>query len=175
MKLPPAFVPESDTVHVIVECPRGSHNKFTFDPGSGLFKLSKVFPAGISFPFEFGFVPCTKADDGDPFDVILLADDPLFAGCLAEARVVGVIEAEQFDEGKKIRNDRAIAVSIHSVQYREIASIDDLRKTFLDDMVDFIEAYQKRTDHRFTPLAFSGPSRAVELIKNSIVAPDDKA
>ena len=168
MKLPAAFVEGSENVHVVVECSKGSHNKFTYEPDSGLFKLSKVFPAGVTFPFEFGFVPHTKADDGDPFDVVLLTDDPLFAGCLAEARLIGVMEAEQHDEGKLIRNDRAIAVAVESQQYRDVHTLDDLHKDYLDDMVDFITSYQKRTDHRFKLLRFSGPQRAVELVKESV-------
>ncbi|MBE7170011.1 MAG: inorganic diphosphatase [Williamsia sp.] len=171
MKLPAAFVKESENIHVVVECTRGSHHKINYDPASEMFKLSEIFPAGVVFPFEFGFVPHTKADDGDPFDVILLADDPLFTGCLAEARLIGVIEAEQTDEGKRIRNDRAIAVAVESKQYKSIKTMDELDKNFVDDMVDFIAAYQKRSEHHFTPLRFSGPERAVELIKETIWSP----
>ena len=168
MKLPDAFVAGSDTIHVVVECPKGSHNKFTYDPASGLFKLSKTFPAGVTFPFEFGFIPNTIADDGDPFDVILLADDPLFTGCMAEGRLIGIIEAEQHDEGKIIRNDRAIAVSVESHFYQGMITLEDLQKNFLQDAVDFIAAYQKRTEHHFTPLRFSGPQRALELIRKTL-------
>lgn len=168
MKLPPPFVAQTETIHIVVECPKGSHNKFTYDQDSGLFKLSKIFPPGVTFPFEFGFIPNTKAQDGDPFDVILLTDDSLFAGCLIEGRVIGVIEAEQHDEGKLIRNDRVIAVSVESHLYENIHTLDDLHKNFLSDAVDFITSYQKRTDHHFTPLRFSDASRAIELVKNTV-------
>lgn len=169
MTLPSPFVAQTNNIYMVVECPKGSHNKFTYVPESGLFKLSKTFPAGVTFPFDFGFIPNTKAGDGDPFDVILLTDEPLFPGCLAEGRVIGVIEAEQHDEGKLVRNDRVIAVSVESYLYEDIHTLEDLPKNFLDDAVDFISSYQKRTEHHFTPLRFSDAQRAIELIKNTVM------
>src|SRR5437764_15464112 len=82
-------------VHVIVDTPKGSRNKFKYDEELGLFKLSGVLPAGAVFPFDFGFVPATLGGDGDALDVLLLMDEPAFVGCLVEVRLIGVIEAEQ--------------------------------------------------------------------------------
>jgi inorganic pyrophosphatase len=68
-----------------------------------LFKLSKVMPEGMHFPYDFGFVPSTKAEDGDPLDVLVLSDEPLYVGCVVECRLIGVIEAEQEQDGQKNR------------------------------------------------------------------------
>src|SRR5579862_4124588 len=97
-------------LRVVIETPKGSRNKFAFDPDEQIFELKKVLPAGMAFPYDFGFVPSTKADDGDPVDVLVLMDEPAFAGCVLSCRVIGVIEGEQGDKKDKERNDRIVAV-----------------------------------------------------------------
>ncbi len=87
----PPIDPEDGTLNVIVETPKGSRNKFKFDEAHGLYKLGGVLPAGMSFPYDFGFIPSTKGEDGDPVDVLLLMDEPAFPGCLVSARLIGVI------------------------------------------------------------------------------------
>src|SRR4030095_8345221 len=104
-------VPAEDSVRVIIETPKGSRNKFKYDPVSRMFKLSKVLPEGMVFPYDFGFVPLTKGDDGDRLDVLVLMDEPTFPGCLLECKLVGVLEAEQEEKKKKKRNPRLIAVA----------------------------------------------------------------
>src|SRR4051812_26311118 len=99
-------VDRDELLNVIVETPKGCRNKFKFDEELRCFKLSKVLPAGATFPFDFGFLPHTLADDGDPIDVLLLMDEQAFPGCLVKARLVGVIEAEQGKDKKATRNDR---------------------------------------------------------------------
>ncbi|HEY1403173.1 MAG TPA: inorganic diphosphatase, partial [Pyrinomonadaceae bacterium] len=84
-----------DTLRVVIETPRGSRNKYDYDAELGLFKLGGVLPAGAVFPFDFGFVPRTTGGDGDPLDVLVIMDEAAFAGCLVEARLLGVIEATQ--------------------------------------------------------------------------------
>ena len=88
---------ESETLNVIIDTPKGSRNKFEFDETQGLFKLRGVLPVGASFPFDFGFIPSTKGGDGDPLDALVLMDEPAFPGCLIEARLIGVIEASDFE------------------------------------------------------------------------------
>ena len=74
---------------IVIETPRGSGNKLTYDPELGAFKLDRVLPAGMTFPFDFGFLPQTIADDGDPLDVIVLLDSPAYPGCVVPSRLVG--------------------------------------------------------------------------------------
>src|SRR5215210_8005156 len=115
-----AFADEGDEINVIIETPKGSRNKYNFDEELGLFKLGGVLPAGAVFPFDFGYVPSTVGGDGDPLDVLVLMDEPAFVGCLVPARLIGVIEAEQTEEGKTTRNDRLIAVTTTSRNHRDI-------------------------------------------------------
>ena len=98
-------------VQVVIETPKGSRNKFAFDTDQHVFVLKKVLPEGMVFPHAFGFIPHTKAEDGDPTDILVLMDEPSFVGCVVPSRLVGVMEAEQTEDGKTQRNDRLIAVS----------------------------------------------------------------
>lgn len=165
MTLPAPFVQDTDIINVVVEAPRGSRNKYTLDEKSGLFKLATIFPAGMVLPYEFGFIPNTKAEDGDPVDVLLLTDDPTFPGCLLEARVVGIIEAEENEKGKTNRNDRVIAVATHSLAYSYITSIEHIDENLMDDISQFFEAYHKRSHTQLTVIRHSGPKTALQLIR----------
>src|SRR6202453_1055986 len=113
-------------LQVIVETPKGSRNKYSFDPKQEIFALKKVLPAGMSFPHDFGFLPQTIAPDGDPIDVLLLMDEPAFAGCAVRARLIGIIEGEQIDGKKRIRNDRLVAVAAANHMYSNIKKLTDL-------------------------------------------------
>src|SRR5689334_12872558 len=95
---------EDKDLCVVVETPKGSRNKYEFDPERGIFKLKKVLPAGMSFPYDFGFVPRTLAEDGDPIDVLVLMDQPAFPGCVLTCRLIGVIEGETVKEDGATRN-----------------------------------------------------------------------
>src|SRR5881392_941690 len=105
----PPFDEQSHAVNVVIETPKGSRNKFKFDESCGVFSLGSVLPAGSVFPYDFGYIPGTRADDGDPLDVLLLMDVPAFAGCRVQSRLIGVIEAEQTDKDGTERNDRLVA------------------------------------------------------------------
>src|ERR1700729_1793005 len=103
-RLAPFDSADKKMLRVVIETPKGSRNKFAFNADDHIFELKKVLPAGMTFPYDFGFVPSTKADDGDPVDVLVLMDEPAFAGCVLSCRLIGVIQGEQGDKKKKIRN-----------------------------------------------------------------------
>ena len=113
------FAGKEGYVHVVIDTPRGSRNKYKWDSKLGLFKLSHVLTAGAVFPFDFGFVPGTRAADGDALDVLVLTDEPLTTGCVVYSRLIGVIEAEQTEAGKTFRNDRMLAVAASSHLYSQ--------------------------------------------------------
>jgi inorganic pyrophosphatase len=152
-------------VEVIIETPKGSRNKFKYDDSSGKFKLSKVLPEGMVFPYDFGFVPSTTGDDGDPLDILVLMDEPTFPGCLVECRLIGVIEAEQEEQHQKKRNDRLIAVAQQSLLYSEIAHIRELSRTMLRQIEAFFVNYQKVRNVKFKVLTCQGPDRGLELLR----------
>jgi inorganic pyrophosphatase len=149
---------------IIVETPRGHRNKFKFEQKSGAFRLGSVLPAGLSFPYDFGFVPETKAEDGDPLDVLLLMDEPAFPGCVVTARLVGVIEAEQNENGETIRNDRIIAVATDAHDYADIKSMGDINKNLLKELEHFFISYNETRGKSFRLLGTKGPNRARKLV-----------
>ncbi len=83
------FDEKTNDLNVIIDTPKGSRNKYSFDEELNLFKLSGVLPVGRYFPFDFGFIPRTKGEDGDPIDILILMDESAFAGCLISARLSG--------------------------------------------------------------------------------------
>lgn len=158
---------ESIRVQVIIETPRGRRNKLKFDPASRHFKLSKVLPEGMVFPYDFGFVPSTKAEDGDPLDVLVLTDEALFPACLVDCRLIGVIKAEQEEEGEVTRNDRVIAVAEGSLLYGETRSLQDLSPTILKQIEDFFGNYQRARNIRFTVLERGQPREARAVLEKA--------
>src|SRR5258707_611235 len=127
--LSPQLDPNKSTCRAIIETPKGCRNKFDYDPDSGLFMLAGLLPEGMMFPFDFGFIPSTLGEDGDPLDILVLMDAPAHMGCLIDVRIIGIIQAEQTQDGKTKRNDRLLGVAIHSYDHEDLKSINDVRKT----------------------------------------------
>jgi inorganic pyrophosphatase len=90
-RLKPLDPDDKQVLQVVIETPKGSRNKYAFDPEQKIFEPKKVLRTGMAFPYDFGFIPSTKADAGDPIDVLVLMDEPAFPGCLLKARVIGVM------------------------------------------------------------------------------------
>jgi inorganic pyrophosphatase len=156
-------------VHVIIETPQGSRNKFDYDEELGLFKLGGVLPAGAVFPFDFGFVPSTTGGDGDPLDMLVLMDEAAFAGCLVVARLLGVIEAEQTEEnGETTRNDRLIAVAENARNHREVRALGQLNENLLDEIEHFFVSYNEMKGKKFKPLGRFGTERAMRVIEEGM-------
>ena len=155
---------------VIIETPKGSRNKFDYDPVSGLFKLGGLLPEGIMFPFDFGFIPSTLAEDGDPLDVMVLMDAPAHVGCLIEVRIIGIVNAEQTQQGKTKTNDRLLAVAIHSYDHQDVMTIDDVSKTMLDQVEEFFVSYNKQRGKKFKVTGTGGPKKAIRFLQAGIRA-----
>ncbi|HEX8351983.1 MAG TPA: inorganic diphosphatase [Pyrinomonadaceae bacterium] len=159
------FNDEGD-LNVVVETPKGSRNKYEYDEGTGLFKLGGVLPSGASFPFDFGFVPSTLGGDGDPLDVLVLMDEPAFAGCLVRTRLVGVVEAEQTErDGETTRNDRLVGVAADSRLLGRVRTLESLGPELLEEIEHFFVSYNRIKGKVFKPLGRFGPRKALELVE----------
>src|SRR5579872_899987 len=164
-----AFDPDQqETIHVVIETPKGSRNKYAFDPDQHIFKLKRVLPAGMVFPYDFGFIPSTKAEDGDPVDVLVMMDEPAFPGCLLECRLIGVIEGEEESKGKKTRNDRVVAIERADHSFADIEHIDDLGKQFVRELEEFFVNYHDMHGEKYQVLNVRGPGRAKDRIKDGM-------
>jgi inorganic pyrophosphatase len=159
---------DSNALNVIIETPKGSRNKFAFNPDEGVFELSKVLPYGLVFPFHFGFVPSTLAADGDPMDAILLMDAPVFPGCKIPSRLIGVIKAKQTDKkGKTVRNDRLLVVAKDDPDYQEFHSPKKLPAALVQEIEIFFTTYHKLDGERFRSMSCKGPTGAAKLLKEA--------
>lgn len=154
-------------LQVIIETPKGSRNKFAFDPDQRVFALRKVLPAGMSFPYDFGFLPRTLAQDGDPIDVLLLMDEPAYPGVVVRSRLIGVIEGEQLDGKDKVRNDRLLAVAEANHQYANIRTFKDLPSLFLQEIEEFFVNYHRQEGKQYKLLGCKGSDEAMRLIKKA--------
>lgn len=163
-----AFGPDGDTVMAVIETPKGSRNKYKFEPKLNRFVLSKVLPEGMVFPYDFGYIPGTKAEDGDPFDVLLLMDEPAFCGCVVECRLIGIIEGEQKEDGKTERNDRLLATCIQNHQYSDLRDIDDVNKQLLKEVGEFFVDYHRLSGTKYKVIGTGGPRKARKLLEKSI-------
>jgi inorganic pyrophosphatase len=162
-----SFDRESGDLNVIIDTPKGSRNKFSWDEKRQLFALTGMLPTGAVFPYDFGFIPNTRGGDGDPLDVLVLMDEPAFTGCLVRSRLLGVIEAEQTEKGETERNDRIIAVASKSRTSGDLKSIADLNPKLLDEIEHFFISYNEVKGKKFKPLGRYGPERARKLVQRS--------
>jgi inorganic pyrophosphatase len=158
---------ETDLITVIIETPKGSRNKYAFDPEERIFALKKVLPAGMSFPYDFGFVPSTKGGDGDPLDVLVLMDEPAFPGCKLTCRIIGVIEGEQGNKKQTERNDRVVAIENENHSYAHVKRIDDLGKEFERELEEFFVNYHRLSGEKYRILALKGPSAGRRCVKQA--------
>lgn len=149
---------------MIVDTPKGSRIKFKYESEKGTYRPSHLLPAGTFFPFDFGSIPSTLADDGDPLDVLVLMEEPSFPGCLVPVRPIGVIEAEQTQKGKTDRNDRLIGVAEVSRAYRELRTIRNVPARLLKEIERFFVFYNEDRGRRFEVLGRFGPDRAERLV-----------
>jgi inorganic pyrophosphatase len=165
-----AFCADGKTLNVVIETPRGSRNKFSFDPDRGAFRLKSVLPAGASFPYDFGFLPDTMGDDGDPLDVLVLMDESAFPGCIVPARLIGVIEAKQIEHGKSERNDRLVAVAADAHDYQDLHTLRDVNANLLKELEHFFISYNEMRGKQFKLIGTRGPKHASKLIAKGIKA-----
>ncbi|HTU26954.1 MAG TPA: inorganic diphosphatase [Pirellulales bacterium] len=165
----PAFDKETELANAIVEAPRGSTYKYKFNPATGLFHLHKRLPAGAAFPFDFGFIPGTEGEDGDPLDVLLLLEEPAAVGTAVPARLIGVIEAEQTEGGKTSRNDRLLAVLETPFNPPPYKSLDDLDDQLLAEIEHFFVSYNEAEGRVFKPIGRGGPQQAVLMVKKHLL------
>lgn len=156
-------------IDVIIETPKGSVQKYVYEPHTKLFKLKKLLPVGMAFPYDFGFVPGTKGEDGDPLDVVVLWEFGSFPGCSMECRLIGAIKAKQKEEnGKEIRNDRFIAVPEVSNIYADIKKLSDFPKNVFSELEQFFTNYANIEKKDFHALGTLDRKEAFGLIKSSI-------
>jgi len=169
MKLNKISTFQDEYVQVVIETPKGSTHKYDYDPKLEVFCLNKIMPLGMSFPFDFGFIPGTRGGDGDPLDILLLMDKPNIQGVVVQCRVIGVLEAAQIErDGKQVRNDRILAVSDLSKQDGKIMDVGELSAGTKTEIESFFKQYNILAGKEFQTLGWKGATEAMELIRSQL-------
>lgn len=155
------------TIDVIIETPRGCRNKYAYDKKLQAFRLKKILPAGAVFPFDFGFIPRTKGDDGDPLDVLVIMDEPAYPGCVVECKIIGALKAGQSSNKGMVRNDRLIAIPTGSHMYKDIDTVENLNKNILSEIEHFFVSYNQQEGKEFKPQGWTNSEGAMKLIQKA--------
>ena len=156
---------DDEHVFAVIETPRGSTCKLDFDPKLRIFTLAKPLMAGLTYPYDWGFIPSTKAEDGDPLDVLVIHDAETYPGVVMRCRPVGILEIEQKSKRKKERNDRLFAVPDRSPLETDLKDIRHLPDRARDELEKFFSATDALEDKELEFLNWRGPDRAVKAIK----------
>lgn len=146
-----------EVMNVIVEIPKGSHNKYEIDKKTGIIKLDRVMHSAQNYPFDYGFVPQTLWDDGDALDVILLTTYPLISGILVPARPVGIMH--MIDGGEA--DEKIIAVAAGDPRFASIKDIRDVNQHLLKEIKHFFATYKQIQNKKVIVGDFEGYSTAI--------------
>jgi inorganic pyrophosphatase len=157
---------KTETVTAMVESPKGFSHKFDYDTKENRFRLSKMLPAGLVFPFDFGMIPGTKGEDGDPLDIIVLSESATFPGCLIDCRIIGALQAEQTErDGNTMRNDRFIGVPCVAQLFSEVQTLEDLPEAILNQLEAFFKNYNEQAGKTFKVVKRLNAVKAQSLLK----------
>jgi len=155
-------------MNVVIETPKGSSEKYDYDPETKFFKLKKIMPSGMVFPYDFGFIPDTIGEDGDPLDILVISEFKSFPGCMMECRLIGAIKAEQTElDGNTVRNDRYLAIPAFSQIYSEITSMDLIPDQMIKELEHFFISYNEVAGKKFKPLGYLTAEEAQQEIDHS--------
>jgi inorganic pyrophosphatase len=158
-------MPKSTTVTAMIESPKGSNQKFDYDPAEKHFKLSKILPSGMVFPFDFGMIPGPQGEDSNPLDIMVISEGAAFPGCLVECRVIGALKAEQTERnGDKVRNDRFIGIPEVSQLFSEIKTLEELPLAITSQLEAFFKNYNEQAGKKFKVTARLSARQAAKLL-----------
>jgi len=153
-----------ETINVVVEIPEGSRNKYEYDKELGIFRLDRVLHSPIYYPGDYGFIPQTLAEDGDPLDVLILVVQPTFPGCLVVARPIGMLK--MIDDG--LPDDKILAVPVGEPAYADIHSQTQIFPHTLRTISHFFETYKLLEGKRTSTQGWVDGAAARESIVESL-------
>jgi inorganic pyrophosphatase len=154
---------EPEAFNVVVEIPQGSQDKYEYDEELELIKLDRVLYGAQAYPMNYGFIPETRAEDGDHTDVLLFTTNPLVTGCIAVARPIGFME---MIDGGEVDN-KILAVPVKDPRFDDIKSLEDLPKHRLDEIKNFFETYKELQNKKVEVKGFADKARALQELENT--------
>jgi inorganic pyrophosphatase len=168
----PAFAGD-DIFHVVVEVPRGSTLKLKYQPEWEAMSVSRPLPLGVTFPFDWGFIPSTKVADGDPLDAMLLWDVPSYPGVVVQCRAIGVLRVDQnrtnHDSSARVRNDRIMAVPVEARREKRITAITALPERVRQELEQFAIAATALEGKDVRVVGWGDAAAALKLVQESVI------
>ena len=158
--------PKPGLLNVLIEIPAGSKNKYEFDKDLQAFALDRVLYASVMYPYDYGFVPNTLADDGDPLDGMVMIDQPTFPGCVITARPIGMLE--MIDGGD--RDEKILCVPDKDPRYSAVRSLDDVASHRLDEIAEFFRTYKNLEKKVTEILGWKNLDQVMPLVEKCIEA-----
>lgn len=162
-ELPPGPNPP-DLIYVLVEIPKRSRNKFEYDKVTGFIKLDRVLYSSLHYPGDYGFIPRTHYDDGDPLDVLVMTNEPSFPGCVIEARPIGIFR--MLDRG--LNDDKILAVPATDPTFDNIHDITNVSPHFLEEVAHFFSVYKDLQHVRVEVLRWENREAALNEIERAM-------
>ena len=153
-----------EEVTAVIEIPQGSRNKYELDKPTGLIKLDRVLYSAVHYPAEYGFIPRTLHDDGDPMDILVMLKEETFPGCIIEARPIGVLH--MLDRGEP--DDKILAVPLHDPYSQEYFDIADIPQHLLKEVAQFFVSYKELEGKKVEIVGWGKSDEAMRLIVRSI-------
>src|SRR4051794_2811216 len=126
-------------LHVFVEIPKGSRNKYEFDPELGAIRLDRFLFSSVVYPTDYGFIPDTLAGDGDPLDAVVCVSEPTFPGCVIAVEAIGVLEMRD----EKGEDEKILCVPRHDPNWSTVSHLEDLPQQFRDEIANFFSIYKQ--------------------------------
>jgi inorganic pyrophosphatase len=162
--------PKPGLINVLIEIPAGSKNKYEFDKDLQAFALDRVLYSSVQYPYDYGFVPNTLADDGDPLDGMVLMDQPTFPGCVIAARPIGMLE--MIDGGD--RDEKILCVPDKDPRYANVKSLSDIAPHRLEEIAEFFKTYKNLEKKVTEILGWQDVAQVMPLVEKCIKAGSQK-
>jgi inorganic pyrophosphatase len=159
-----------EQISAVIEIPRGSRNKYELDKTTGQFRLDRVLFSAVHYPGDYGLIPRTLHEDGDPLDILVSINEPTFTGCLIDCRPLGVLKL--LDRGEP--DDKIIAVPSHDPFYNEVYDIADLSQHYLKEVEHFFHIYKDLEGRRVEIIGWEKSEVAMKVITDSVVRYEEK-
>ena len=158
--------PKPGLINVLIEIPAGSKNKYEFDKDMQALILDRVLFASVQYPYDYGFVPNTLADDGDPLDGMVIMDQPTFPGCVIASRPIGMLE--MVDGGD--RDEKILCVPVDDPRYAQVKSLGDIASHRLDEIAEFFRTYKNLEKKVTEILGWQDADKVKPLVEACIAA-----
>lgn len=151
-------------INIIVEIPAGSRNKYEYQKETGGIRLDRVLSSSLKYPGDYGLIPRTFYDDGDPLDVLVMVTEPTFPGCIIEVRPLGLFRMRD----KGVPDDKVLAVPVRNPLYDGYHTLGDLPPHYLREVAHFFSVYKDLEGTMTEPIGWEGLDAAYEAIRHSM-------